>query len=64
MRRSPYHLPNYDDPVEHLALPSIRGRVVPRGAKSVTIDFGPFALTVEVELDGKMLLVSVNGRRF
>ena len=61
MRHAPYDIPNYDDPVEHLARPACGGGVQP-----LTLNLSQgvcrlSALTVEIRLMGQTLVVSVKG---
>lgn len=61
MRRAPYDIPNYDDPVEHLVRPVYGGGVQPL---TLNLSQGVCrlpALTVEIRLTGRTLVVSVKG---
>lgn len=59
MRHAPYDIPNYDDPVEHLARPAYSGGIQPIICNSPQVVCRSFALTVKVELAGQMLAISI-----
>ncbi|MBA8843541.1 hypothetical protein SD208_08465 [Ochrobactrum sp. BD67] len=59
MRRPPYHISNCDDPVEYLVRPAYSGGIQPIIHNSSQVVCRSFVLTVEVELAGQMLSISI-----